>query len=792
MIICDKDKLCSGCCACLNICPKDAISMKEDKFGFIFPEINKERCIDCGLCKKVCNTIVNKNKPIKTLIAQTKEYKLSQHSSSGGLFAAAAEYVLSQGGIVVGAAMEKINDKFLVKHICIENKKDLYKLQGSKYVQSIIGKTYKETKKFLEKGKTVLFSGTPCQISALKAYLDKYYQNLITIDLSCEGVPSQKMFNDYVKFLEKNQTKNPIVDFKFRNKEFCGWNCSKYAISYSKKNRIYTITTAASDTYHNLFAQCNILRENCYKCNFAAIERISDITIGDAWGIEFEYPELLIEKFKKDKGISVVLVNTDKGIDILNKIKEKLIINNINIDKLKKYNHPLSHTSLLTDDRKDYLNAYDKSGWEAVHKLFRKKTGFIKLLYLNIKSNMPDYIKNFIKICLNKPTPKTDALLLTLYCLPNYGSLLTAYALSKAVSDIGFSNQIIHYGNLYGYGKSFVKRYLKLTKRCVNNKDFKSLNKLTDTFILGSDNLLDFSSATLGFTSRSLLNFADEDKKKIMISGSLGNWDGTTKQKEEKDYIKSLLSRFDYLSTREEKGKNIFQTEYGINADWINDPVFYIGKCYYDRLIENADINIPENTIMNYILYPNNETEKIVKSLKEKYRAEEVKFAGNENVSSDNKNDSVENWLSAIKNSKIIITDSFHCICFALIFNKPFICIKNTHATVRFTSLFNKLGINVKLVEKVEDIEENMQTSDFQIVNENIDKIRNFAQTKLKEIFALENKKNKDTDSFIQMNREYFALSDLWYKKSKVFYFTVIVPIVLPIKRYLHDKKQKR
>ena len=173
MLICKENKICTACGACANICPQNAIQMKEDEQGFLYPSIDEEKCINCNLCKKVCQNIdiLSKNFPSKTLALQSKDYTLSQKSSSGGMFAQIAKYVLSKNGIVFGCTMEKTQDNFEIKHIYIDNEKDLYKLQGSKYVQSNIKNTYKEAKQFLEQNRFVLYSGTPCQIAGLKSFL---------------------------------------------------------------------------------------------------------------------------------------------------------------------------------------------------------------------------------------------------------------------------------------------------------------------------------------------------------------------------------------------------------------------------------------------------------------------------------------------------------------------------------------------------------------------------------------------------------------------------------------------
>ena len=195
---------CCACGACLNICPKQAISMQKDEYGFLYPQIDKGKCIKCGLCLKTCafQNSELKNIPIKTYAAQSDNTDLKE-SASGGIFASIATNVLREGGVVYGAAMEMENDKLIVRHIAVENDADLIKLQGSKYVQSSTEKIYQDVKKKLNDNRLVLFSGTPCQVDGLNSYLGKTYDNLITIDIICHGVPNNQMFQDYIALLEE-------------------------------------------------------------------------------------------------------------------------------------------------------------------------------------------------------------------------------------------------------------------------------------------------------------------------------------------------------------------------------------------------------------------------------------------------------------------------------------------------------------------------------------------------------------------------------------------------------------
>lgn len=716
---------------------------------------------------------------MKTLVIQAKNSNLLQKSSSGGMFAELARYVLSQGGVVFGCTMERVEDGFDVKHIYIENENDLYKLQGSKYVQSRIGNTIKEAKNFLDNGRFVLFSGTPCQIAGLKAYLKRDYENLLTVDLSCTGTPSLKIFNDYIKFLEEKY-KQKIVNFDFRNKKRFGWSCGNAVITFQSGKQKTILNYNSS--YLNLFIRKKIQGECCQCCKFAGLERISDFTLADAWGFEQVYPSLLKENggiFDKNNGISLVLINSNRGAEHFNLIEDNVIFKEVDVEKLKQFNGPLCERNIMNDTM-EYVEAYKTAGYAELDRIFKKKQG-LKYYYHWILPYTPKFIKNIVKLFI---PPKVDCLFMTGYSLSNYGSLLTAFSLYKVFTKLGYNGKLIHYGNIYGYGKYFIKKYLPLTKICVNYKDYLKLNKHTNTFILGSDNLINLTTNKLKFFANCLFNYTDNDKKRIMISGSIGSWDGTTKNEEEHNYIKYLLDRFDYISTREEHGKNVFKNVFDVDSDWINDPVFYLEKQDFIDLTKEVNKDY-SNDIMQYILYPTNKTEKIINHYKQILNSEIVKFDGNENVKyfSFDKNKSVENWLKAILTSKLVITDSFHCVAFCLIFNKDFVCIKNSHATVRFTSLFKRLGIDIPLIEDVNELPQVDISYDRNIVNQSLDDIRRYALVKLQMSLDRPKKSSYFDSEMEKYNKSFIKNQELWYKRSRLFYLFIIIPIVIPIKR---------
>lgn len=313
MIEINEKSKCCGCHACFNACPVNAIEMKEDEKGFKYPKVDKEKCIKCGLCEKVCPIIQNRKVDIsdeihKAYAVNNKDDNTRKNSSSGGMFSLIATYVLENKGIVFGAAFD---DEWKVKHIEIDKKEDLVKLQTSKYVQSTIGDTYKKAKQYLDDNKMVLFTGTPCQIEGLQTYLQKDYNKLYTQDIVCHGVPSPKVWKKYLEFRRKQDAAQP-VRINFRQKDN-GWNLFELLLQYN--NSSYK-TNHNDDLFFKAFLGNACLRDSCYNCSFKKMNRLSDITIGDLWGIENIAPEM-----NDDKGTSLVIVNSIKGKELFDKVK---------------------------------------------------------------------------------------------------------------------------------------------------------------------------------------------------------------------------------------------------------------------------------------------------------------------------------------------------------------------------------------------------------------------------------------------------------------------------------------
>lgn len=374
----DKDEACCGCGACMSICKRQAITMEADKHGFYYPVMDVKRCTGCGLCSKVCRFqhVKERNEPLAAYAAMSDNKSLIMNSASGGVFAELATLVLDNGGTIFGASMEYSEDGLIPKHIAINNKEDLIKLQGSKYAQSFIGNTYLKAREQLLKGRLVLFTGTPCQIAGLKGYLGKEYINLITMDLICHGVPSAGFFRDYVNLLEK-RLKGRVKNFIFRTKAF-GWGSMVGKVSFTDKRgktKERLIHNQLS-SYYKYFLNADVYRDSCYSCQYASCHRPADITVGDYWGIQKGHPELMeVSHFKEQLqyGVSCVIANTEKGKAYLEKLKESMKLYESSYEKVARGNDQLNHPSKKGRDREIIFELYTSGGYEAVDKYFRKQ-----------------------------------------------------------------------------------------------------------------------------------------------------------------------------------------------------------------------------------------------------------------------------------------------------------------------------------------------------------------------------------------------------------------------------------
>lgn len=374
MIIYKEKKDCCGCSACSQICPREAIEMKYDEEGFLYPHINESKCIECGLCKKICafqneNSTNNRLEKILVYAAKSKNDTVRMLSSSGGMFSIFATEILRQNGVVYGAAFE---ENFKVKHIRTDNEKEFARCRGSKYSQSEIGTTYRQVKKDLEDGKKVLFSGTPCQIAGINRYLgDIDKKNLLLIDIVCHGTPSPKLFNDYIGFIEKDRRKK-VVGYNHRSKtNLTGEHTEEIIYENGKKDS----TSRLSQTWKRIFYTNLPLRPSCYVCKYTNLKRPSDITIADFWGIE-KYDQEIYDK----KGISLLIVNTEKGKEFYKKVEKEMTFKERDIKEAFDRNPQLEKPILLKEEeRKKFWEVYERYGIKGIAKKYGKYTNMGKI-----------------------------------------------------------------------------------------------------------------------------------------------------------------------------------------------------------------------------------------------------------------------------------------------------------------------------------------------------------------------------------------------------------------------------
>lgn len=325
---------CCGCSACVQRCPKHCITLKEDGEGFLYPHVNSDECIDCGLCEKVCPELHHGERhiPLEVYAAKNKDESIRMQSSSGGIFTLLAEKVIQEGGVVFGAAFD-VN--WEVMHTYAETMEGLVDFRGSKYMQSRIGTAYQDAEYFLKQGRKVLFSGSPCQIKGLKLFLRKNYDNLIAVDFICHGVSSPKVWREYLKeTIARKSGKNSVLPYPipckigidtvdFRSKS-TGWKKYSFALTLSEtsvegvKNTVLLSSVFSENPFMRAFLADLILRPSCYSCPSKSGRSGSDLTIADYWAIPQVAPE-----FDDDKGVSLVLVQTEKGKSFYQSLKEK-------------------------------------------------------------------------------------------------------------------------------------------------------------------------------------------------------------------------------------------------------------------------------------------------------------------------------------------------------------------------------------------------------------------------------------------------------------------------------------
>ncbi len=676
----DKN-LCTGCGACYNICPKNAIEMKADKDGFLQPVIDDEKCINCGLCASICPQLSENVKFNQVRHAYGIKCKdnVRNKCSSGGAFGAIARWAISEGGVVFGAAYTD-DFKGLV-HVAAKDEETLQKLYKSKYFQSDTNISFREVKNLLENTRApVVFAGCPCQVSGLKSYLRKEYKNLVTIDILCHGVVSPAV---YKQFIEEffGDVDSPISNVDFRSKRF-GWACN---VLVEAKDGTERVSPYKGD-YFNSFLWGYSQRNACFECKYARPERVADITLGDFWGIDGILP-----KMNDKKGVSLMLSNTEIG--------DKVIKN------LKPYIQEIEEC-----DYQKVLNVIKDVNW-ALRQPGVKPENHDAFFY---RLSRGDTIAQALRYASNN---HYDVGIFGWWFedqWTNYGSTLTYYALMEYVSSLGLSVCMLTSPfHKKENASDFVKKHGYIMSKTYKFDQFYKHNENIDTFLIGSDQLWFYNCyKTWGYSL--FLDFAKNETKKISYSTSFGHKNPHIPDSEIPK-LKQLLSRFDAISTREIDGVDIMKNMFGLEAVQAVDPVFIVDYKNWEMIAADAKRKTEGDFIFTYMLDPTDDKLKALKHFSNKLGMKVVSMTDKQYQNNEKlemlkdfgplKGGTIEELIYHFMNAKYVLTDSYHGSCFSILFQKNFTGIINAKRGVsRFDSLDRLFKVGDRFVTDAKEI----------------------------------------------------------------------------------------
>lgn len=381
MIQIDDKRKCTGCGACATACPLNLIEMSEDKEGFLYPFVDVSKCVNCGKCEKVCHLQHDVCKGLDKLenreyyAAVAKDKSILKEVSSGGAAWVIASRFVSEAGIVYGASMD---ENLEVKHIRVEKADDLNRIKRSKYLQSNTNGIFENVKADLAEGRKVLFTGTPCQIAGLYSYLGKDYENLLTIDIVCHGVPSSYMFRKYIEEIEKKE-RSSVSSIIFRDKSY-GWSDNHYNIEF--KNGKHKSQSSVIHPFHGVYLLGLISRPSCGECKYTRFPRVGDITVADYWKYSGE-----LKKSNDNQGISLVVLNTDKAKVLLDITKDYLETDISTEESVLDSCRHLTHTPMENEKRAEFFDAVGQYGYLRTAKKYIPLRSRLYTLYRKVKGN---------------------------------------------------------------------------------------------------------------------------------------------------------------------------------------------------------------------------------------------------------------------------------------------------------------------------------------------------------------------------------------------------------------------
>ena len=671
---------CTGCGACVHSCESKAISLLPDATGRYLPSFDAERCVECGTCDDVCpvlNGFERKGSP--RYFALMADATTRENSTSGGAFSIIAKAVFGKGGVVFGAIWNKDHDAVISPIYGVDQ---IDAVRHSKYVMSLTGDSYIRAKELLEAGKHVLYTGLPCQIAGLYAFLQRDYDRLLTVDLLCSGAPYPLYLH---KYLESKHNGASVANVTFR----CDgkWDPHTHLLEYEDGSK-EICSTWTGDAYQQARHACLMMDNVCMNCRFSHIPRCGDITIGDFWGIDKVIPGA-----NDGKGTSILLANTEKGMKILDTIEKNAdLFVEVEAEKALKTPNRIDNRKATwyapEEDRRDFNYAIR-------HYPFNKALDAVR-------------------------RGRFDLGIVTTFSR-NYGGNLTYYVLFKLLESMGLTSVFIerrknapskpHIDPLRMYRVAPYPNY-SVPEPPADYREIVKYNDICDSFIIGSDQMW-HPNFIKKFGFHTCMDWVRSNKRKVAFSTSFGvtdfETDGITISN-----TKELLSRFDSISVRENNGVKILREVFGIDSCRTLDPVFMCGMEVWSDLIANSNKELVPKTdyVFGYVLDPSKNKARIVNSAQSLTKMDGV-VVGDPYIEPESYKScgikvqegvSVEDWLVLLSGSKYVVTDSFHGACFALIFKKPFLLIINKYrGRTRVDTLIDLFDIQDRVCEEEDD-----------------------------------------------------------------------------------------
>jgi len=700
-----KDKTCTGCYACYNICPVNAIKMDLNANGFCVSNVDTSKCTKCGKCAKVCPQInpTFDNDPAPKCYAVKAKDSIRETSSSGGMFALLSDAILSQGGYVCGPVYDSNMD---VVYKMTNDRNELKRMQGSKYVFSDLGKIYKEIKEKLDAEKLVMFTGCPCQVAGVRNFFGKN-KNLVTVDLLCGGLPSKGVFQKYIKEISGGKK---IVDVKFRSKDHpFGTAITKFSDGTEKIRK--------PDLYFISFLGDLIKSDSCAKCTFANTPRQGDLSIGDLWKAD-----KIITDTDVTRGISCVMLNSDAGKALFDKsVKDAAYCVEVPLAFLKRNNRLQS-------------KRYQHPARERFFSMYRRGQPVVKSMRYSIRGKYDVGISGFWRV-------------------QNYGGVLTYYALYNIMLDLGLEPLMIEArykveeGTVPSSPVLLGTKYppYHVSRYYTNIDDEKELNERVSKFVVGSDQIWNRGLIRQATLECYTLDFVIDPNKRVSIASSFGvdHLEGT--EDEQKRFI-DLLKKFSSVSVRENGGAELCK-KLGVNATRILDPVMLCDENLYKRMMASSQALLPSNYAFYYLgNVMSTRLEVVAKEMgygiiKIRRKLNDTKAVPSTPITEIG---TVENWVKCIYNSSFVVSDSYHATVFAILFRKPFVLLYGNMSggprPDRFATLLDTFGLNDRMYKTIDDVsfENIMKPIDYNRVHKILEQERKRSMDWIREALSLD------------------------------------------------------